>query len=113
MKSKKTVQALSAYETYFKHSFDPQSGYNYAGAFARCRENQKALDMYNQIIAHKGESSLPVNVVRNKIHLLVSMNRSQEAMTAVKKYSRLVENSDEYLKQEIQNWEKHILNHSS
>ena len=114
LRREKNQEALQTYKKYFETSsqkaFDKQSAFNYAKLLNSIGEHELALEYYDKIIHHE-KDIFPVNAVRNKIQLLVQLNRQQEAQKIVNKY-KILAKDDGYITQEMNNLEKQILNNS-
>ena len=115
LKREKTTVALQTYKKYFSvagdNPIDAQSAFNYAKLLEQNSQPEEALNFYGKILSQQKQNVLPVNVVRNKINLLMQLDRQQEALQLVNKYKNL-KHEDKYLKQEIAHWEKQILGKS-
>ena len=108
LKRKKERKALESYAQYFSHAFDSQSAFNYAKLLDQFGQKESALEFYNKILNAQKTDSIHVNVVRNKIDLLVRMNRKDEASDAIEQIKSLTKEHDDYMKQEIKRWEDQI-----
>ena len=111
-KRKNLKQASVTYKKYF-HQVPPnndnlQAAFTYAKILAELGSKEEALTLYDRIISQKQSKTIPVNVIRNKLSLLSSMNRKKEAMAVINKYKKLSQRSNDYLKQEISLWESQI-----
>ena len=115
MRREKTKEAIASYKKYFSSAedqpLDAQSAFNYAKLLEKNNQPEEALTYYGKILSQKKQNILPVNVVRNKLHILIQLNRKQEALQLVNRYKTL-KHEDNYLKQEIASWEKQILSKS-
>ena len=111
MRREKTKEALASYKKYFSSAgdqpLDAQSTFNYAKLLEKDNQLETALTYYEKILSQKGQKILPVNVVRNKLNILIQLNRKQEALQLVNRYKTL-KHEDKYLEQEIATWEKQI-----
>ena len=85
-------------------TFDSQAAYNYAKLLDKFGEKEKALEYYNKILNQQGDSSIHVNVVRNKIDLLIRMNKKDKAMNTIKEVKAMTKEHDNYMQQEIKRW---------
>ena len=109
--------ALQAYKKYFKEyddnvSIDPQSAFNFAKLLSEQKNKENALYFYDQILQNQAENMIPINVVRNKVLLLSSMNRTQEAQQLIQKYISKLTPADVILKQELESLTTKIMNNS-
>ena len=108
--------ALQTYKKYFKEyndvSIDPQSAFNFAQLLSEQENKEKALYFYDQILQNQAENIIPINVVRNKVFLLSSLNRTQEAQQLIQKYTSKLTDSDVILKQELESLTQKIMNNS-
>ncbi len=115
LRREKTRDALQTYKKYFstfeEEPLDAQSAFNYAQLLEKSKQPERALIYYGKIINRQKQNIIPVNAVRNKINILVQLSRQKEALQLVNKYKNL-KHEDNYLKQEIAQWEKQILNKS-
>jgi len=115
MRREKTASALQTYEKYFSVTedspIDAQSAFNYAKLLEQNNQPEQALVYYGKIISQQEKNIIPVNAVRNKLYILVRLDRQQEALQLVNQYKKL-KHEDKYLKQEIAHWEKQILGKS-
>jgi len=115
MRREKTTSALQTYEKYFSitsnNPIDAQSAFNYAKLLEQNNQKEEALIYYGKILSQQEKHIIPVNAVRNKLHILIQLNRQQEALQLVNQYKSL-KHKDKYLKQEIAQWEKQILGKS-
>ena len=109
LRMKKDKASLKSYAEYFKQGeYDKQSAYNFAKLLDQFNQKEKALEYYNKILAVQKKNVLQVSVVRNKIDLLVRMNRKVQARRVIKKYEPLAKTSGNYIKQEINRWKKRV-----
>lgn len=106
LRRKKEKESLKSYEMYFSQNFDNQSAYNYAKLLDQFGQQEKALEYYNKIITKK--NVVAVSAVRNKIDLLIRMNRKNEAINTINKIKSMTSNHDDYMKQEIKIWENQV-----
>lgn len=115
LKREKTQAALKTYKQYFSaagdNPIDAQSAFNYAKLLAQNNQAEEALMYYGKILSQQKQNVIPVNAVRNKINLLIQLDRQKEALQLVNKYKNL-KHDDNYLRQEIVQWEKQILGKS-
>ena len=115
LKREKTTPALQTYKKYFSVTgdtpIDAQSAFNYAKLLEQSNQPEEALVYYGEILSQQEKHIVPVNAVRNKLHILIQLDRQQEALQLVKQYKSL-KHEDKYLKQEIALWEKQILSKS-
>lgn len=115
MKREKTASAIQTYQKYFSitgdNLIDAQSAFNYAKLLEKNNQPEEALVYYEKILSQQKKHIVPVNAVRNKLNILIQMNRQQEALQLVNQYKSL-KHDDKYLKQEIAQWEKQILGKS-
>ncbi len=115
LKREKTTTAFQTYKKYFSafgdNPIDAQSAFNYAKLLEQNSQPEEALVYYGKILSQQKQNILPVNAVRNKINILIQLDRQEEALQLVNKYKNL-KHEDNYLKQEIAQWEKQILGKS-
>ena len=106
--------ALQTYKKYFTEYdvVDPQSAFNFAQLLSEQDNKETALHFYDQILQNQAENMIPINVVRNKVLLLSSMNRTQEAQQLIQKYTSKLTDSDVILKQELESLTNKIINNS-
>ena len=115
-KTEEKSLALQAYKKYFKEfdnaSVDSQSAFNFAKLLSEQKNKENALYFYDQILQNQAENMIPINVVRNKVLLLSSMNRKQEAQKLIQKYISKLTDADVILKQELESLTTKIMNNS-
>ena len=115
LRREKTAPALQTYKKYFSvtgnNPIDAQSAFNYAKLLEHNNQPKEALTYYGKILSQQEKHIVPVNAVRNKLNLLIQLDRQQEALQLVNKYKNL-KHEDKYLTQEIAQWEKQILSKS-
>ncbi len=114
MRRGKDQEAVQTYKEYFEkfseENFDKQSAFNYAKLLNHLGKPDMALEYYGKII-NQEKDVIPVNAVRNKIQILVQLNRQKEAQKIVQRYKALAKD-DHYITQEMNNLEKQVLNNS-
>ena len=109
LRMKKDQASLKSYSEYFKQGgYDKQAAYNFAKLLDQFNQKEKALKYYNKILSAQKKNVLQVSVVRNKIDLLVRMNRKAQARRVIKKYAPLAKTSGNYIKQEINRWKQRV-----
>ena len=111
-KRKKPTHAAVTYKKYFDqvppNDTNMQAAFTYAKVLEQIGNKEEALQLYDRIISQKQSKTIPVNVIRNKLNLLSSMNRKKEAIAVINKYKKLSQKANDYLKQEISMWEGQI-----
>ena len=115
MRRGKEKVALRTYQQYFdnfsKEKLDAQSLFNYAKLLSSTGNKEQALEYYSKII-NRNKNTFPLNAVRNKIEILVQLDRLNEAKGLIRRY-RALGKDDVYVTQEMNDIEKQILNNNS
>ena len=114
MRRGKDQAAVKTYQQYFESfsegKLDKQSLFNYAKLLNKLGNEEEALKQYDKMI-DQDKNVFSLSAVRNKMNILVKLNRHTEAKRLIRKYKALAKD-DVRVTQEMNDIENQILNNS-